>query len=68
MNDSSVTRAARPAPGKFKQLKNYGCVGNTETTALIGKDGAVDWLCLPDLDSPSVFAWLLDLSRHERPT
>ncbi len=48
---------------QFKDLEDYGIIGNLETCALIGADGSVDWLCLPYLESPSVFASLLDLRR-----
>lgn len=44
----------------FKHIEAYGIVGNLETAALIGNDGSVDWLCFPELGSPSVFAALLD--------
>lgn len=39
---------------------NYGIVGNGRTAALISDRGSVDWFCMPDFDSPSVFAKILD--------
>ncbi len=39
---------------------NYGVIGNCRTAALISEKGAIEWLCFPDFDSPSIFAALLD--------
>ncbi len=44
-------------------IENHGIVGNLRTAALIDLDGAVDFLCWPRFDSPSVFASLLDDER-----
>lgn len=44
----------------FKDIEDYGIVGNLETCGLIGRDGSVDWLCFPYLESPAQFAALLD--------
>ncbi|HZK92756.1 MAG TPA: glycoside hydrolase family 15 protein [Prolixibacteraceae bacterium] len=39
---------------------NYGVIGNCRSAALISETGSIDWCCMPDFDSPSVFAKLLD--------
>ncbi len=39
---------------------NYGIVGNCRSAALVSESGSIDWCCLPDPDSASLFAKLLD--------
>ena len=39
---------------------NYGIIGNCKSTALINENSSIDWCCLPQFDSPSVFAKILD--------
>jgi len=51
------TRAEDLPPGA------HGLIGDGTTCALVRLDGAIDWLCLPRFDSPSVFAQILDERR-----
>lgn len=44
----------------YPPIENYGVIGDMHTVALVGTDGAIDWLCIPHFDSPSVFAAILD--------
>jgi GH15 family glucan-1,4-alpha-glucosidase len=47
-------------------IESYGFIGNMVSGALIGRDGSIDWLCLPRFDSDACFAALLGTPEHGR--
>jgi GH15 family glucan-1,4-alpha-glucosidase len=47
-------------------IEDYGLIGDMQSAGLVGRDGSVEWLCLPRFDSASCFAALLGDERHGR--
>lgn len=50
-------------PVDYQPIENYGVIGDLHTVALVGKNGSIDWCCIPRFDSPSIFGAILDAQK-----
>jgi GH15 family glucan-1,4-alpha-glucosidase len=49
--------------GGYLPREDYGLIGDGSTAALVGRDGAIPWLCVPRFDTPPLFCGLLNAGR-----
>ena len=62
-NAADLPRQVAEPDAVPRPISDHGVVGDLATMALIAKDGAIDFMCWPNFDSPTIFAALLDPER-----
>ena len=45
----------------YLPIEDHGLIGDGSTCALVGRDGGISWLCIPEFDSPPFLAGILDV-------
>jgi GH15 family glucan-1,4-alpha-glucosidase len=49
--------------GGYPPIEDHGLIGDGSTAALVGRDGAISWMCAPRFDSPPLFCRILGVRR-----
>ncbi len=60
---STHSSGSRPSPGPQPLISDYALLGDCASAALVSREGAVDWMCVPRFDSSPIFCRLLDWER-----
>ncbi|HXZ05917.1 MAG TPA: trehalase-like domain-containing protein, partial [Ktedonobacteraceae bacterium] len=47
----------------YLPIEDHGIIGDLHTVALVGKNGTIDWCCIPAFDAPSIFGAILDAEK-----
>ncbi len=63
MVSTAEQKQASPSVSTYLPIEDYGIIGDLHTVALVGKNGSIDWYCVPAFDAPSVFGALLDAQK-----
>ena len=57
---STPSQQPLTAESSYPPIADYAAIGDGRTVALVSREGAIEWLCLPHFSAPSVFAAILD--------